>query len=511
MQVPTTTITLTPDEETVRQLLVDVSAVIDSENNNGDEPLVLRFTGGWVRDKLLGIECHDIDVGINKMTGFNFATRLGQFLEENQNKYNIPARSIHKIESNPEKSKHLETATTKILGLDMDFVNLRSETYTEESRIPQMEFGTPVQDALRRDACVNALFYNIHTQKVEDFTKRGLEDMQLKVLRTPLAPYETFHDDPLRVLRLIRFSSRLGFKIVEEARKAMETEEIRRALRLKISRERVGVEVEKMLQGPHPFDALCTIYELKLFPAIFTPPIDNLPDLPQDDMIEACDIVNQIIASTSFLGNLVSNPQEKYVAWILAALTPWKDHMFPGTDTKKRIPAAATAGRDGLKLPTKIVTTVTNSFRNYQLIQDTVNGEKLTRAQAGMLIRKLGADWKSQYLLSLLLETIPVWKRESEMTEEAKAIWSKYEEVLKQWFDDMGLEEAFAFRPVLNGAELMAVLEQKKAGPWMMTALNALMEWQLENTEVGKETADEATKEKAKEWARENKDKLLVL
>jgi len=134
-------IALTTEEESVRKLLVDVAAEIDSTlpKSDGDaEPLTLRFTGGWVRDKLLGQQCHDIDVGINKMTGFEFATRLGQFLAERQDEYNIPARSIHKIESNPEKSKHLETATTKIMNLDIDFVNLRSETYSDDSRIPQM-------------------------------------------------------------------------------------------------------------------------------------------------------------------------------------------------------------------------------------------------------------------------------------------------------------------------------------------------------------------------------------
>lgn len=89
------------------------------------------------------------------------------------------------------------------------------------------EFGTPVQDALRRDACVNALFYNLHTQKVEDFTGRGLEDMKNKLIRTPLAPFETFDDDPLRVLRLIRFSSRLDFEIVPEAKEAMRNPDIK--------------------------------------------------------------------------------------------------------------------------------------------------------------------------------------------------------------------------------------------------------------------------------------------
>jgi tRNA nucleotidyltransferase (CCA-adding enzyme) len=133
-------INLTPVEETIRKLLVDAAAEIDSSSKNTDneEPLTLRFTGGWVRDKLLGEACHDIDVGINSMTGFEFATRLSEFLADRHDKYNILANRIHKIESNPDKSKHLETATTKILNVDIDFVNLRTEVYSEESRIPQM-------------------------------------------------------------------------------------------------------------------------------------------------------------------------------------------------------------------------------------------------------------------------------------------------------------------------------------------------------------------------------------
>jgi len=136
--IPTTTIVLTPEEETIRKLLVDAAAEIDSGRAEHDEPLTLRFTGGWVRDKLIGQQSQDIDVGINKMTGFDFATRLMKFLSERKDVYGIPTRSIHKVESNPEKSKHLETATTKLLSLDIDFVNLRSETYTNDSRIPQM-------------------------------------------------------------------------------------------------------------------------------------------------------------------------------------------------------------------------------------------------------------------------------------------------------------------------------------------------------------------------------------
>ncbi|EWC45345.1 hypothetical protein DRE_00744 [Drechslerella stenobrocha 248] len=237
------TITLTETEATIRQLLVDVARAIDETNPH-----------------------NDIDIGINNMTGFEFASHLSTFLTAHPERYGVPARSVHKIESNPDKSKHLETATTKLLGLDIDFVNLRSETYSEESRIPQMQFGTPLQDALRRDACVNALFYNLTTQTVEDFTGRGLSDLHARIIRTPLPPHETFKDDPLRVLRLIRFAARLDFTILPAVETEMTHPEIQAALRQKISRERVGVEVEKMLRGRDPYAAMCMFARLGLVP-----------------------------------------------------------------------------------------------------------------------------------------------------------------------------------------------------------------------------------------------------
>ena len=96
--------------------------------------MVLRITGGWVRDKLLGLQSADIDLGINNMTGCDFATRLFQYME----KYGLEPERVTKIVANPEKSKHLETARMSVRGLDIDFVNPRSESYSGDGRIPHM-------------------------------------------------------------------------------------------------------------------------------------------------------------------------------------------------------------------------------------------------------------------------------------------------------------------------------------------------------------------------------------
>jgi tRNA nucleotidyltransferase/poly(A) polymerase len=260
------TLELTPIEITLISLLLDVADYIrerkiaEGANDADTQRTVLRFTGGWVRDKLLGVGSHDIDVGINNMTGYQFGLLLKDYLDipENLEKYKKnhlngelkeAIVSLHKIDANPEKSKHLETVTTKIFGLDIDLVNLRKETYSEDSRNPQMEFGTAEEDAMRRDATINAMFYNLNESKVEDLTGRGFEDMKNRIIRTPMEPYQTFKDDPLRVLRLIRFASRLGYRIGEDTETAMKNKDISEALKLKISRERVGTEMEKMLKG----------------------------------------------------------------------------------------------------------------------------------------------------------------------------------------------------------------------------------------------------------------------
>lgn len=106
----------------------------------------------------------------------------------------MPANSIGVIAANPDQSKHLETATLRVHGEKLDCVNLRSEHYSDESRIPVIEMGTPLQDAERRDFTINSLFYNLNTGQVEDFTGKGLRDLEAGIIRTPLDPRTTFLD-----------------------------------------------------------------------------------------------------------------------------------------------------------------------------------------------------------------------------------------------------------------------------------------------------------------------------
>lgn len=250
-------ILLTDKEQALRRLFLDVSDYIGTHSDCAKP--VVRFTGGWVRDKLLGHESSDIDVAISSMSGYAFGAHVNQYIQipKIQSAYGLDSvRGLSRISANPEKSKHLETATTKIFGLDVDLVNLRKEQYTGNSRNPKAELGTPEDDALRRDSTVNALFFNLSTSTVEDFTGRGLYDLRHQVIRTPVQSYQTFIDDPLRVLRCIRFASKLGYTIDSEAELAMASTVIRDALREKISRERIGVEIGKMLRGD-PITADC--------------------------------------------------------------------------------------------------------------------------------------------------------------------------------------------------------------------------------------------------------------
>ena len=91
----------------------------------------------------------------------------------------------------------------------------------------EVKLGTPTEDAYRRDLTINSLFYNINERKVEDFTGLGLKDLKEKIVRTPLEPKQTFMDDPLRLLRTIRFANRFEFTIHPDIFEAAKDPEIK--------------------------------------------------------------------------------------------------------------------------------------------------------------------------------------------------------------------------------------------------------------------------------------------
>ncbi|KAL7446731.1 hypothetical protein ACHAXM_011589 [Skeletonema potamos] len=291
----------------------------------------IRIAGGWVRDKLLNQHSVDVDVALDCMMGVQFARIVQTYLaasekddddeeeedskrrdgkeeknemmmvedvddDQRQSNDKPPSQRGHEetkkgkkkknrqpkigvIGANPSQSKHLETATMNIHGIDIDFVNLRAEeVYVANSRIPTSQtrmFGSPLEDALRRDFTINSLFYNIRTGKVEDWTGRGLTDLlDNRLIVTPVDPHETFHDDPLRVLRAIRFCVRLDFSLHEDIIQAAMCKRVHHSLHVKVSRERVGKELEGMLTGKHarPGRALDMIAELHLAGSVFAFP-----------------------------------------------------------------------------------------------------------------------------------------------------------------------------------------------------------------------------------------------
>ncbi|KAG9496959.1 hypothetical protein J7337_011748 [Fusarium musae] len=486
----TTTIQLTSKEQQLRRLLLDVAKDID-ESGKAPEPIVLRWAGGWVRDKLLDIQSHDIDVAINAMTGVPFAQAMCDYCErpEAMSKHSIghaDIGSLHNVARNPEKSKHLETAMIKMFGLDLDFVNLRKETYTEDSRNPQMEFGTAEEDARRRDATVNALFYNLHDDRVEDFTG-GLADMEAKIIRTPLEPFQTFMDDPLRVLRLVRFASRLQFTIDASTRRYMADPKVLEALRAKISRERVGVELEKMLKGDHPFEALQLIHELQLFHAIFTDPTqENLPvpDISRWAVAYTCldELLNDR-DSTSIAGRLITSTDATYSAWNLAALSPWMTVEEPPHPRRKAnaLPLVAIVSREGFKAPNRLSSVVAASHRNrdeiLKLKRAVCNGESYIqeRDRFGMAIRKWdtpAGTWRLQVLNALLveaLETLTVWRQE-ESAEQSNFLagWKSFLDHLAK----LDVYEVTTLEKLLDGGKLAKALGGIKPGKWTGPALD---------------------------------------
>lgn len=206
-----------------------VAAVIAEENQQA------FVIGGFVRDLLLERPSKDIDI-VTVGSGINLAKKVANRLD---------------IKLKVSVFKNFGTAMFNYNNLEVEFVGARKESYNRNSRKPVVEDGSLEDDQKRRDFTINALALNLHPDAfgklVDPFN--GLDDLKHKIIRTPLNPDKTYSDDPLRMLRAIRFATQLKFTIEEKSLQSI----TQNAQRIKIiSFERVNDELNKMLNSDKP-------------------------------------------------------------------------------------------------------------------------------------------------------------------------------------------------------------------------------------------------------------------
>ncbi|CAH2033639.1 unnamed protein product [Thlaspi arvense] len=505
----------------------------------------LRVAGGWVRDKLLGRESDDIDIAIDNMSGSEFLDKLKEYLSSRGEK--VQGDTV--IERNPEQSKHLETAKMRINDQWIDFVNLRCEEYAENSRIPTMKFGTAKEDAYRRDLTINSLFYNINTGSVEDLTERGIDDLKSGRIVTPLPAKATFLDDPLRVLRAIRFGARFGFTLDEELKQAASSEEVRVALGEKISRERIGNEIDLMISGNGPVSAVTYLSDLKLFGAVFAFPSSSEP-APSENCGSVCQAYLEAMWSliqTPGLGKF--SGEQRRLALYAALFLPFRKTVYK--DNKgKLIPVVNHIFKFSMKRKTSDAETVSliRDYHNDEIhhlqvinihrtterflslirsleLKNDVQLDKLDwatdvlehwksislddpevpvtskiRVLTGFLLRDIKEFWRVALLTSLLLSTVDGVNEDQEIghldfqLDKLRESYLTIEETIRE----LGLENIWDVKPLVNGREIMQIAELK-GGSLIREWQQKLLTWQL--------AYPNGSSEECKDWMRETKAK----
>ena len=251
--------------------------------------------GGYVRDCLLGRPCNDIDVVVEG-SGIALAEAVAKRLRCKVSVF-----------------KRFGTAMIKSKGLEVEFVGARKESYRADSRKPIVEDGTLREDQERRDFTINALSFSLQKDNfgalVDPFD--GVGDMARKLIRTPLDPDTTYSDDPLRMIRAIRFASQLQFEILPESFESIKRNRARLAI---LSIERINEELNKILLSPKPSVGLKLLDDATLLELIL-PQVTNLKGVEtvegrghKDNFYHSLQVVdNAVLCLARFLNTLWRN------------------------------------------------------------------------------------------------------------------------------------------------------------------------------------------------------------
>jgi len=250
--------------------------------------------GGFVRDKILNRPTKDIDI-VCLGDGMQLANEVAKQFHP------MPPVSIFKT---------FGTAQIKFPEVEVEFVGARKESYARDSRKPSVSAGTIEDDQNRRDFTINALAIDLSDahfgQLVDPFN--GMDDIAAKILKTPLAPEQTFDDDPLRMMRAIRCATQLNFTITPETFSAIQ----KMAERIRIvSQERVTDELQKIMMTPIPSKGWYLLKEAGLLQYIF-------PTFLQLEGAETLDGIghkDNFSHTLQVLDNVAANSNDIWLRW----------------------------------------------------------------------------------------------------------------------------------------------------------------------------------------------------
>lgn len=250
--------------------------------------------GGFVRDKLIGRATKDIDI-VSAGDGIVLANKTAAYFQP---------------KPNVSFFKNFGTAQIKVDGLEIEFVGARKESYSHHSRKPEVVPGTLEDDQLRRDFTINALAVSLNEndfgELIDPFS--GLQDLEKKIIKTPLDPLQTFSDDPLRMMRAIRFASQLGFVIEPATFQAIKEDAGRIQI---ISQERITEELNKIVLSPRPSIGFDLLYKSGLLQIIFP----RMVDLAGAEYIDGMGHKDNFYHTLQVLDNISKNTNDLWLRW----------------------------------------------------------------------------------------------------------------------------------------------------------------------------------------------------
>jgi tRNA nucleotidyltransferase (CCA-adding enzyme) len=251
--------------------------------------------GGFVRDFLLKRPSKkDIDI-VAVGSGIDLALKVSELLP------NKPKVQVF---------KNYGTAMLRYKDTDIEFVGARKESYQTESRNPKVEIGTLRDDQERRDFTINALAFSLNKKNYGELIDpfNGVADLESKVIKTPLNSDITYSDDPLRMMRAIRFATQLGFEIESESLEAISRNKERISI---ISGERIVDELNKILSTDKPSVGFLLLYKTGLLELIL-PELTNLNNVEE---IEGHTHKNNFYHTLEVVDNICPNTDDVWLRW----------------------------------------------------------------------------------------------------------------------------------------------------------------------------------------------------